>query len=372
MPLSSGERILLYLHTTIPPDGLVGGFDQMMISSGCSIGRTHVPRSMRPLLEQGLVVEEKGRAPGRSRRVKRYSLTHLGQEAASALMAKVRSMRISISGPDGVKHYGDPASVLSIANSLLGQRSERPLSLPLVLAEEGPHLPWEKVLDMSRSVPGTSETVPLPEGWTMMASPVEPREAIPLRQEKDLMDILSSGDIVAVMGRQGSGRRTLVNRVLSRLGLKPAWIRRCRSCDQGEVPLDMDVLVAMEGPPRLDERMEGVSDVADPRDDSWDDELRNLPLILVLDEEGHRTDLPKVAVTGLSRDDFAQLLSHMDIPEWTAIALHSATKGSPLAVSLLTVKDSREIARLAAMPADEVVFRVLMEMGRLKGVSKDT
>lgn len=98
MLLTSSERILVHLH------GLVGArlpgreSTQAGIADGAQITRTHVPRALKVLLEEGLVEARDARLPGRPRRMTVYALTPAGVARARELLDALDGQRAVVDG----------------------------------------------------------------------------------------------------------------------------------------------------------------------------------------------------------------------------------------------------------------------------------
>lgn len=98
MHLTSSEKILLllkdYWNVRGPPEEVT----QKGIASSIGIRRSHVPRSLKRLIEEGLVEEASGRIRGRGRRVKVYSLTEKGMRRASEISRSVKDEEVILDG----------------------------------------------------------------------------------------------------------------------------------------------------------------------------------------------------------------------------------------------------------------------------------
>jgi DNA-binding MarR family transcriptional regulator len=402
MPFSSGERILLYLHLSRPSDGVFGGFDQQSISHECGIGRTHVPRSLKPLLDQGLVMEEKGRAPGRARRVKRYSLTMTGQQVALGLMEHLRSSRISLIGPDGIKNTMDPISVLSLVNAHLLRTSRPTVGLPLFLSLESDTVEWDDLLEVITKI-SAPEEMTLPGGWSILPPPYIPDPYIERPEGEGLIRLLSNADMISVIGKVGSGRRTLISKVLGEQRLRPLWIERTPGSPPLKANGGYDVLVIIDDTPPDPASMmmpSGNGDDIDPRDEGWDEDLRNMSLILVRSsgtedlvstprigplKSLERTSQERVSndmdnairhfstiwIGPLPKGPFSEALGGYDIEEETIEKIYVATGGSPMVILALRSMDDDERHSILSGGGDDALFRLLVRMERSKVVTQD-
>ena len=105
MVFTSGDRVILHLLSKGNSADPAGGVaDQDDIAACCGIGRTHVPRALKPLIADGLVNESQGRAPGRTRRVKVYDLTEEGFQHAMMLRDKANETIIEWTDEDNGSH----------------------------------------------------------------------------------------------------------------------------------------------------------------------------------------------------------------------------------------------------------------------------
>jgi len=371
MPFSSGERILLFLHLTRPRDDLYGGFDQAKIARECGIGRTHVPRSLKPLLDQGLVLEDRGRTPGSARKVKTYSLSVTGQQVAKSIMDGLAASKLSLVGPDGIKYTMDPNSIRSLVNDHLETRSLGAIGLPLLLSLESEVMTWDRIEAIAREG-DSSGAVDIPAGWTTIDPIVMPEKIIARPEVPVLRKMISENDAVRVTGKPGSGRRTIVARALEEQGLKALWIRRSPGSASVKLGIRSDIIVIVEeSGPSPSIILMGSGDIpSDPRDQDWDEDLRSLPLVII-GKEGSDDDLPIIRIGPLAEDLFRTALEELGVGHEMASRLYGVTSGSPGLIGFLyRMKRSERDLLLSGTP-DEVLLKVLIDLERSKGVSKD-
>lgn len=104
MILTVGERILLHLlpYPKVPESFSVpAAVTQEGIADGISIRRSHVPRSLSKLMQDGLVEEILSHVQGAERRRKAYYLTPNGYKKASELKDKILTESVRYVRPDG-------------------------------------------------------------------------------------------------------------------------------------------------------------------------------------------------------------------------------------------------------------------------------
>lgn len=372
MALSSGDRIILFLGQPDRGRHVDQGFDQKEISQGCCIGRTHVPRSIKPLVEAGLVTEEKKRVPGKGRLVKRYHLTVEGSSALETIREGLRSVRKSLICPDGLKNTMDPYSVLSLANTYLSGMSMGSILLTQLMSLDDDPVTWESVIELSRSSSISGSMASLPSGWRTIPPPPSPdRWMLSKPDEIRLRDMISSEGIAVVQGPFGSGKRTLTSKVLEGMGMRAIWI--ARSDGDTPVPLkeifDAIVIIDDAGPGTYSLISTSCQDMAyDPRGEEWDDELRGLPLVIVY-SAGGPLNAPAMKVSPMSLEEFESALSPLCMEPDLVMALHEASGGIPLAVRALSELDPEALSRVLSGTRDEAVFRILL---MLKNIEKET
>ncbi len=97
MRLTSKERILLYLLEAPPREGALEmplDVTQEGIARGSNINRRHVPQYIRPLMQEGLVREQRAHVKGVRQRRKVYELTNAGKASAIRLREAVKSEKV--------------------------------------------------------------------------------------------------------------------------------------------------------------------------------------------------------------------------------------------------------------------------------------
>jgi len=99
--ISNSTRALFFLYDIRKKNGTGTPHiqsTQQGIADAIKVPRTHMTRILRPLIEEGLVYEEKGRVPGRERRVKTYHITPIGVTRARDIMEGLKSEEITFVG----------------------------------------------------------------------------------------------------------------------------------------------------------------------------------------------------------------------------------------------------------------------------------
>lgn len=100
--LTVNDRILLHLHdfrgvtTDFPPD-----ITQAGIAGAIGIRRSHIPRSVKRLEEEGALEKRRERIHGSGRRLKMYFLTERGYKRASMIRREVGGKRVRVRSSSG-------------------------------------------------------------------------------------------------------------------------------------------------------------------------------------------------------------------------------------------------------------------------------
>jgi len=97
------ERILLHLMENAPREGAhaTARITQPGIATEVGIERRHVLQYVRPMAEEGLVVEERAWIPGGRQRLKVYRLTPRGHAVASRLRNDLLALSVEVELDDG-------------------------------------------------------------------------------------------------------------------------------------------------------------------------------------------------------------------------------------------------------------------------------
>lgn len=98
MILTSAERVLVHLHGFVGARAPGRESTQAGIADGAQITRTHVPRALKVLLEEGLVESSEARLLGRPRRMTVYALTPAGVTRARQLLDALDGQRAVVDG----------------------------------------------------------------------------------------------------------------------------------------------------------------------------------------------------------------------------------------------------------------------------------
>ena len=94
MILTAAERVLLHLHPLWNVKDAVAEATQEGISDGTGLRRSHVPRAVKRLLEDGSAEVREGRLRGRGRKVRVYALTEAGIRRARELLEGLGSEEV--------------------------------------------------------------------------------------------------------------------------------------------------------------------------------------------------------------------------------------------------------------------------------------
>ena len=98
MELTAAERVLLHLHAfwNVREPGRES--TQAGIAEGARLLRSHVPRSLKALQDEGLVDGRDARMRGQTRKVRVYALTEAGVRRARQILSEVDASRVEIDG----------------------------------------------------------------------------------------------------------------------------------------------------------------------------------------------------------------------------------------------------------------------------------
>ncbi len=98
MDLTAAERVLVHLHAfwNAPEPGRER--TQTGIAEGAKILRSHVPRALQALQEEGLVDSQDARLRGHTRKVRVYGLTEAGVRRARQLVGEIDTATVDVDG----------------------------------------------------------------------------------------------------------------------------------------------------------------------------------------------------------------------------------------------------------------------------------
>ncbi len=98
MELTAAERVLLHLHSfwNVPDPGREA--TQAGIAEGARLLRSHVPRTLRSLQQEGLLDSRPARLRGQTRKVRVYALTEAGVRQARTILTEVDALRVEVDG----------------------------------------------------------------------------------------------------------------------------------------------------------------------------------------------------------------------------------------------------------------------------------
>lgn len=98
MNLTAAERILLHLHGFVNAREPNRGMTQAGIAEGARILRSHVPRALRSLIDEGLVEPSEARLLGRTRRARVHALTESGVRRAREILGAIDGQHVDVDG----------------------------------------------------------------------------------------------------------------------------------------------------------------------------------------------------------------------------------------------------------------------------------
>lgn len=363
---TSGDRVLLHLLSKGDSSDPVGGIsDQDDIAAYCGIGRTHVPRALKPLIADGFVIESQGRAPGRTRRVKVYRLTDRGKATAVTLRDKANEAVIEWIGENGESHSEHCVDALRRINDHLGSRGMNQIPISLFLTMGKQRIGWNDILFLSSTVrSGRMETISLPEGWAPMSPPPVPDQFMDRKdQMAQLGEMIHGSKVSALMGDPGMGKRTLVSAWAMRHGKKVLWIKKEEAGEFSIDPAKYDLIVVM-GVSVLDVTStlldsEGVG-IKDPRDESWPDIMRGLPLLGILDGTMDVRDDRLMSLHGMDEASFVKRASRAGLPKELIIPFFHASKGSPMALEYIDEMEDPVLKSLSSLDEEAAVMSLML------------
>lgn len=362
MPVTSGDRVLIHLLSRGDPDGWTGGVsDQDLIASMCGIGRTHIPRVLKPLLEDDLILEEMGRVPGKPRRVKVYSLTEEGLLTSREALDRVNEETVYWTDETGRRRSGKALDCLEKINLHLIELSMSKLPASLFLSLPVEDLSWNDIMWTSASLREMVGEGPcIPEGWRPLAIRERFKGLSFDRELLERMDAHLSDGMVILAGSEDSGKEDLIELWARSRGRKALWLERG---DDDGTCLDggpWDLIVLLGGADRdVDSVLKGSMKVNDIRNGHWPREFRSLDLIMTtsLDVE---IEGPVISVQGLSMDFFVSSCRGRGMGEEMALELYSSTRGSPKALNQILAMDEKEISDLSRKDIEEAVISILL------------
>ncbi len=98
MILTAAERTLVHLHGSWNAREPGRESTQAGIADGAQIVRSHVPRTLRSLIEEGLVERKDARIPGHTRRTTVYALTPAGMARARVILDAIDGSPAEVDG----------------------------------------------------------------------------------------------------------------------------------------------------------------------------------------------------------------------------------------------------------------------------------
>lgn len=373
MPVTNGDRVLIHLHSRVSIEGWDGGVsDQDLISSLCGIGRTHVPRVLKPLIQHDLVTEVTGRSPGKVRRVKVYSLTQKGSIAASEALARAEATIVKFTNDENVTLEQEASKVLSRINHRLTRLSMTSLPLSLLLSLPNDDMRWNDILWLAASMKNEyAGMIQLPDGWR--ATSFEGLRGRGMFR-RDLIEkfgsVLGSHGMVLLKGRKGSATSELIQAYLDSSGRKALWLEKGENNGESIDTSSWDVVVLLNGgDPEVNSLLMGEVEVNDIRTDDWPLELKERDLILTTTAD---VDIggPIIEVKGVLEDFFVDHLAGIGLPNTLSREIYEAFKGSAELLRMIDSMDEKEIESLLEMNVEDAVLSLMMSMDDTKSSQK--
>lgn len=357
--LSLKEKVLLWLrHVDAKEEDAAGlASTQVGIADATGLSRGHVSRTVAPLLNADLIVEEPRRVSGFSRVLKGYSLTKRGRAEADGLADVLFACDVE------VRRAGVVEERLPLSEVVGRRLAGRGLWPALVQVWESGFVERERA---------SGAPAPSPRFVREMADAPEPGTFVGRSEELAALEewLRGNGRSLVVEGPGGVGKTTLVGHALRSVDPRRhvIWVRVTDWVTVHDLVGRIDATLARLGhPPRgaLDESAVGVTEHLVSR-------TRQLPLIVVLDDVhkaspslaraiegvvraaraspsvkvvliGRRAPLPPdlareaelVGLGPMSADEADRLLAGRGVPAAQRGALVRAAQGNPLFLELL-------------------------------------
>jgi hypothetical protein len=367
MPVTSGDRILIHILSRGEPDGWSGGVtDQDMISDHTGIGRTHVPRSLRPLIESGFVKEELGRVPGRPRRVKVYSLTIDGFNAAREAMSRCRLEMVEWTDDEGRMREGSVSDSLREVNDRLRSLSMRTIPLALFLSLDiEKTIKWNDLLWIAASLGKESEGPSVPKGWKPTDHDDVP---VGIEFDRNLMDgidtLLEKDGILVIKGERGSGKKDLIRIWSLSRSKKILWLEKGDNegacLDEG--PWDIMVLIG-GGDPQVEDLLQEGGSWKDPRNEEWPEELSKMDIILTTEADVEMKG-PMLKIEGVTRNSFIRSATDLGMSKDLAEEAYMASCGSPDVLRYVSSISENQVRELNDSDLESAIISILMRSKR--------
>lgn len=371
--MAAGGRVLIHLLLQGEVDGTRGGrSSQEIISNQCGIGRTHVHRTLKPMIADGLIREDMGRLPGHMRKTKIYSLTERGTAEADLQMEEARAVLILWKDEDGRDRAETVFDSAREINDILGASGLPLIPVPLLLSTDEGTLSWSEILWVSNSLrKGRSEgRISLP-GWSTMRFPDPPASFLDREGEfRGLAELIGSGGGIVIQGQSGSGKRSLAGHFAERKGLISAWITISENGEEAELDpdsVDLLVLVDTTGPDPLSLLMDGSGGYISGIREDLPEEIRGLPLIVIREWIDEEAGDPHITLEGLPGDVFVRSCMDLGLNSGLAGSLHRASKGFPSALSYLRSLPDRDLKRILRSDPEDAILGIILGMNEGRG-----
>ncbi len=368
--LSSKDKTLVHLfeqRRECLQDSPAETITQDGISSALGVPRTHITRLLRPLIEEGLIEEEKKRVAGKERRMKVYVLTPSGLARSKDLVERLSSQKLEVVENRGKRFV--------LASDLIKERPDIPM---LVVFESiGKEL---NLISAPGRVIQTNTPLELPSFQGRKGE---------LRAARSFL--ASASTALVVFANFGYGSSTFLKKValdltdipllwhdlgrgrdLEEVQAKLGSFAKSAGCERGEISelREKDVLLCFDN----------YHDVSEQVVDAFFDFMKALKggkakMAVAMREETpsynrffQKADVEKghVAEIHLPRfdEESARELIGQDIDDEAFQLIYRLTRGQPLALELVRRGDEKGLKALR--PNEEVRFLMYLRSSRKK------
>jgi DNA-binding MarR family transcriptional regulator len=351
LQITSKERILLHLK-----DFQAGPSDfyfpeettQKGIGESTCIMMSHVPRTIKSLIKEGLVEERKGRIRSSPRRLKVYLITSMGAKAAEEITERIASNTIIAGGTE-----------IKVADLYAKEKKKGFWEFLRVLVTGGEAAARSMISEAEISFFGRRKEVALIKKF-IRSGP---------------------GDALVIYGSRGCGKTSMIRSVISAVGCRCVWV---------EVDPKMKVLefvnkvvesASIPSPASADALCASLSKrvdliVIDGYDEIRDDlcdyisqvsmELRDSKLRMIVCAQVttpsysrffHRDDVNcgrvvELMLPGLEPEEAKRILDPISQQKFDMI--NKFAKGNPLILSLIKTKDVKSLQAVTKFTREEI------------------
>ena len=176
MLITAAERVLLHLLPLWNAKDAVAEATQEGISAGTGLRRSHVPRAVKRLVEDGAAEVREGRLRGRGRKVRVYVLTAAGIRRARELLEGLQAEEV---------RFGDRSVAIG---ALAAELRIAPSEVVAALDDDGAYRPRQAALSIPESdlieresdLAGLAEWLKAPAPALVVCSPSRRQHAMAL------------------------------------------------------------------------------------------------------------------------------------------------------------------------------------------------